>query len=654
MNRYQKRLFSLASLIIVTQGNFDASAQPLTTNNSVVPQNTRNLLVSPDIKTIRSLSQNWTDAQASLFYNMSQGSHMLPYTWFLNLEQADSTNLLRNADYMRSLGYLSRSPDAGNPDGLPVGFVRDGDQVGLTCAACHTGQINHNGAAFLIDGGPSLADAEKFLRSVESALKTTLKDAAKFDRFSLAVLGNGGGDSARQDLTSQLQDVIAQRSAYDSRNLPDNTQPPFGPGRIDAFGAIMNEIAVRFAQVTNNETKVDAPVSYPFIWDTPQHDYVQWNGSAKNTINLLAGPFLGTKHIGALGRNVGEVLGVFADVDTTNELGLLGGYRSSVRRDNLIQLEDLLEQLWSPQWPSELGALDTNLVSAGRKLFQNNCAACHKDIQRDDPQRAITAQMASVGTDETMARNVATRMAKSGVFNNRILFPFQRITAEDSVANLLTHTAQHVAIGPETANPGMAAVVEFSYVVNAKVDFGQVQLAGPFKIFEFRQGALTRLGSEALVASENNEQNFLRMTAMDLARIAPGLSAQHSLIKSETIGATIGDLDVLDLAKPALVKKITYQYKARPLNGIWATAPYLHNGSVPNLNELLKPASDRTKKFWVGSREFDTENVGFKTDQGKIEFDTQASPGNSNAGHEYGTVLTPDERRQLIEYLKSL
>jgi hypothetical protein len=104
-------------------------------------------------------------------------------------------------------------------------------------------------------------------------------------------------------------------------------------------------------------------------------------------------------------------------------------------------------------------------------------------------------------------------------------------------------------------------------------------------------------------------------------------------------------------------------YKARPLDGIWATAPYLHNGSVPNLDELLQPAAKRSKSFSIGVRTFDPVRVGYLTDvAGFPQFnvlDSNGNPiaGNSNAGHEgeaFGTNLSAEERRQLIEYLKSL
>jgi cytochrome c peroxidase len=96
-------------------------------------------------------------------------------------------------------------------------------------------------------------------------------------------------------------------------------------------------------------------------------------------------------------------------------------------------------------------------------------------------------------------------------------------------------------------------------------------------------------------------------------------------------------------------------YKGRPLNGIWATAPYLHNGSVRTLRQLLLPATQRQKTFNVGSREYDPNDAGFK-DVGNFKFDASL-PGNSNAGHEYGAqdlADHPDKLNALMEYLKSL
>ena len=97
------------------------------------------------------------------------------------------------------------------------------------------------------------------------------------------------------------------------------------------------------------------------------------------------------------------------------------------------------------------------------------------------------------------------------------------------------------------------------------------------------------------------------------------------------------------------------RYKARPLNGIWASAPFLHNGSVPNLWELLQKPEKRVATFNVGSWEIDPVKVGFVSTQepATSQFDTTLA-GNSNKGHDYGTALTDQEKWQLIEYIKTL
>ena len=100
-------------------------------------------------------------------------------------------------------------------------------------------------------------------------------------------------------------------------------------------------------------------------------------------------------------------------------------------------------------------------------------------------------------------------------------------------------------------------------------------------------------------------------------------------------------------------------YEARVLEGIWAAAPYLHNGSVPTLAELLKPAAERVAAFKIGPS-YDLVNVGIATEQ--TSFDqvltttdcSDLSSGNSRCGHEFGTSLPQAEKQALLEYLKTL
>jgi mono/diheme cytochrome c family protein len=102
----------------------------------------------------------------------------------------------------------------------------------------------------------------------------------------------------------------------------------------------------------------------------------------------------------------------------------------------------------------------------------------------------------------------------------------------------------------------------------------------------------------------------------------------------------------------------TAGYANHPLDGVWLRGPYLHNGSVPTLRDLLDPPEQRPKTFYRGNDVFDRQKVGFVSDRDRAgdqvftRYDTSV-PGNSNGGHVYGTSLSDDEKRAIVEYLKT-
>jgi len=103
----------------------------------------------------------------------------------------------------------------------------------------------------------------------------------------------------------------------------------------------------------------------------------------------------------------------------------------------------------------------------------------------------------------------------------------------------------------------------------------------------------------------------------------------------------------------------TNGYANHSLEGIWLRSPYLHNGSVPTLDDLMKPVAQRPVTFYAGNDVYDQARVGFATDapgnatRPFIKFDTREK-GNSNAGHIYGAALSDQDRHALLEYLKTL
>ena len=532
------------------------------------------------------LEQNWDDADRQWFYHLNQGSSLLSYELFIRLEQHDNTALLSDPLNMMRFGFLPGEKSKMNPDTLPVGFARTGDNVGLTCAACHTQHIRYDSKLLRIDGGQAMLDLQLFLDHLQKSLSATAGDSVKLTRLGRRYYADGPTEKEFLELKQLLDEEHAQVSDNNRRN---HTRVPYGYTRLDAFGAILNK-GLASTGVEGNFNEPDAPTSYPYLWDTPQHDYVEWNGSQANS------------NIGALARNVGEVIGVFGRVETTPTTWLYfydAGYASSVHTRNLRAVEKKVAELQSPLWPEFFPAIDQDQAAQGRRLYEQYCLVCHQDIDRTDPDRKIKVRMGSLeklGTDPKMAENVLQLRGKTGIFRDKPRFYF--------------------------AGSIMGAEEPALYVAN--------NLMG---------GVLRNNPLQSLLAIRDAD-NMGHPDVIHPPKYLDGYILEH--------GQEVSDRALL-------------AYKARPLNGIWTGAPYLHNGSVPNLYELLLPAADRSKTFYIGSWEYDPARVGYvnRSEPGAFLFDT-GLPGNSNAGHEYGTgadglpPLTDAEIGSLLEYMKTL
>ncbi|MDH5552431.1 MAG: di-heme-cytochrome C peroxidase [Nitrosomonas sp.] len=550
------------------------------------------------------LNQGWSPEIRDKFWFTSQGSRILPYVWFMWLEQADSNKLFRNVEHMDSLRYLPMKSSQRNPAGLPIGFALDNDKksgdawLGLTCAACHTNQVDYQGTRMLIEGAPTLANFVKFFSELINSLDKTSQDDAKFARFAEKVLGDKHSPSSAKDLREQLSTVtfnLAQRQAVNA--LPADYPDDFTSyARLDAFGNIQNAASAFALHDIANKNYPTAPVSYPFLWGTHQSDVVQWNGSAPNT------PI-----IGPLVRNMGEVVGVFGSLSMDERpwwspkrwFGDKIKYSSTVNMHNLGKLELWVKQLRSPNWSdTNLPSIDMAKAAKGSVIYREQCASCHQVIPSDkqkEKYKAVMTPINEVGTDPTMAKN-AGELAKTLA---------------------LEGTKVGVLFGEDFSDTAPAVRLAINGVIG-------LVLKDPVKALE--AGLIPEKGH--------------KIKPFDIKS-----GVKENLMERQSAQQT--DDDVL-------------AYKARPLNGIWATAPYLHNGSVPSLWELLKSPKERATTFWVGSREFDPVNVGFITDKGLSNFSVNKAatntiqPGNSNRGHAYGTNLTDEQKWSVIEYMKTL
>lgn len=583
------------------------------------------------------LSQGWDQPLREKFYFTGQGSRIMPYDWFVNLEQATSNRRFAKPDNLAVYGWLKAAPSQLNPDGLPVGFAKDpvkvpgtGYWVGLTCAACHTNDIQTGDTVVRIDGAATLADFGRFTTDLNKAVQATLLNEDKFKRFAAAVLGQ---NVRKEQQVVALQKAFAQFAVDMAGRSWMRTPPlPAGPGRVDALGQIVNAMSVFDLEVPENLRAVTAPVSYPFLWYTPKLDWVQWNPVAASPI----------------ARNVGEVLGVFGHADftsvprrslqrflenleswetdtvekmeylgeelmnnlcqeipeppasypghhgTTNEdNGLFG---STVQFTNLYLLERWVAVLKHPRWNDKLfGAVNMEKAKQGKALFNRDCLACHNmpPFRMTNPEENICGKRfikishtsyKTVGTDPLYTENLLSRFVNTGPLVSTPVFGHKTIVP-----------AAEFFLG------GVAAVTTK----------GMTDL---------------RLTPQEQLAY--NDYRFYPPTK-------PGEAPKPY--------------------QPVLDRNGLPTYlKGGPLLGIWATGPFLHNGSVPNVYELLSPPENRSRVFWVGNRQLDSEKLGFVSTEtaGSFRFDTR-QPGNANTGHIYPkNGYTEEERMAVLEYLK--
>jgi mono/diheme cytochrome c family protein len=572
----------------------------------------------PPMANVTWLEQNWTPKQRDWFHHADQGTQTfgLPYEWFIALEQPSlsisAPGLMSDLVYLDRYGFIPSSAGPGKPD-LPIGFAHGGQvldvsgkrlrnpqtnaemtSLGLTCAACHTGRFTYQGTTVLVDGGAALTNVQNFQKAVGLSIIYTHWVPGRFARFANRVLGPQATDDAKSSLRKQF-DVVYQQ-VRDVANLEQSVKARSvneGFARLDALSRIGNTVFALDLDHHENFVGYSAPVHFPRIWDASWFEWVQYNGSIQQPMT----------------RNAGEALGVRATVNFPVAKDQLP--TSSIQVNTIFQLEQLLAGdkaptaenrftgLNSPKWPDKiLPPVNAKLAAEGAALYQAHCKGCHLPAA-SDPNFWTAPQWlpANVAGERYLDLNMI------------------------DIARLGTDPAQAEDMENRTiAIPTSLGITNESGEVVARADFGS---------------ALRQLVS-AVVNRWYDSQ--LPPTPTRLR-------------------------DKMNGFRPNGVRALL-KYKARPLNGIWATPPYLHNGSVPNLYALLSPVTERPKTFYLGNREYDPVNVGYRTEEfpGGFRLDTSIR-GNMNSGHEFnqgsgkgiiGPLLTPDERRALIEYLKTL
>jgi len=570
-----------------------------------------------------SLDQQWTPEQRTWFHHASQGTATfgIPYEWFMALPAAElySTGWLSDRGYLARFGFIpSEASEPDNPDGLPIGFARGAQQVdprtgakvanpatgkvltefGLTCAACHTGQIVYGDTAITIDGGSAMLHLGNLRRAVGLAIINTALFPDRFDRFAGRVLGPNPPDGARAQLREAFKVAVAgvkEQLGLDLGVKLKSVEEGFG--RLDALNRIGNQVFSLDMRDNHgrpnraNYAPTNAPVHFPHIWDVPWFSWAQYDSSIQQ-------PMV---------RNAGEAMGVGALVNLSNQGKPL--FDSSVNFAALHRIENGLSGpyaaghtpltdktftgLVAPKWPDILPKIDPVLAAKGGALYAQICAGCH-----------LPAPNTTAFWDAKFWKP-ADNSPDAHLFLDLPLIPISEVGTDPAQA----------------ASLAARKVTSFAFLGIKTQAYGRA------------------LGDVVARVAQ-------RWYDGQIPPVTPAMQAEMNGYRPNGIRAPLS-------------------YRTRPLDGIWAVPPYLHNGSVPNLYALLSPVSERPRRFWLGSRVYDPKNVGYSTDpiEGGFLLDTSRT-GNSNKGHEFnngragrgiiGRLLTPDERFAIIEYLKTL
>ncbi len=556
--------------------------------------------------------EQWSPQARQTYYYTPQGTQIkgLHYDWFVALEQPFGQAKFASPDYLARFGFLTephQQPTALNPGNLPVGFARHQDAesgaqyLDISCAACHTGELRYKGHAIRIDGGAAL-------HSLASTVPT--------------LRGGSFGQALGMSMAFTYYNPLKFKRF--AKAVLGHQYPKGREQLRNDFKAVLNRL---LGQAWNDTHRGLYPTEEGFgRTDAFGRIANSVFGEAIDPSNYRVGnapvsypqvwdiwKFDWVQWNGSamqpMARNIGESLGVGATLRLFQANGHAvpeaERYASSVRLRDLYTLEETLKQLQPPTWPEDvLGKVDLELASKGRALFAENCTYCHAAKPKKPDER-----LAPTRDPEWRMRVVPTHIVGTDP------------TAADNIAD---HRFDISKLGWNKAELSKLGVKLLDGNLD-DVDFANISSAK---------------GLAYVTAYVENR-----------AYRDAGIKAQERW-NMDGYGLPIGVQEKRG-------------YKARPLDGIWATPPFLHNGSVPTLFQLLSPVSEREKQFWVGNREFDPQHVGFDSQKfdGGFLFKTTVT-GNSNRGHEFrdgcrqdgviGRALQPEERWALVEYLKTL
>ena len=572
--------------------------------------------------------QRWTPNWREKYYQTSQGNPVVPFTWFMSLERQPQgfppgmgeVDLFSSPRVQARYGLL---PDTSqyNPYQLPVGIVKDvlspevvellgqghKEWIGMSCAACHTGQIIYKGEAVRIDGGQAMWNFSQWSSDMVSNLMLTAALPERFERFAKRVFRlehKRDTQKNRKELRESLETYLASPLIKDAIDaLLNHTYPVVeGNARTAALGRGVNGEFGLLDQ--RNIVQNRGPVSFPPLWFTHDYDWVQ-------SVAAIQQP---------MGRNITEAWGVNVQVWLEDDDDL---YLSTARLHDMFWMETALSVLSAPEWPVKiLPPVDMQKAKRGRYLYEKAVwdMALSPAAEQLPPSRK---QMIAPANPARPRTGYCARCHAPAPLPRQDEYGGSWQTEGSTIMQLPLYRQEVMNTDPYDAQ-------EF----NARKPYTG-QLAGQFD-------GKTQVGvGEALTV------------------IVSGI--QERWYTDRRVPETCQD--IMNGFRPNAFRA-PLGYPARPMEGYWATGPFLHNGSVRTLYQLLSPVEEREKTFYTGTFEFDPVHLGYTNERidGAFLYDTSV-PGNYNTGHEFrdaprgtpgviGPYLSREDRLAIIEYMK--
>lgn len=588
-------------------------------------------------------------------YHLPEGSEIFPASWVAAMN--DKTSGRPFLDDLERFGLLpdDHGPEvrgAGKTWRLPVGLTlakppnSSLEMVGVNCAACHVGELVIGNTVVRVDGAPNLFNLDRFYEQLFESAKATLSEPARFRTFLERLKRAEGNRDEFRTFFDRLGEGLARddplcRAVVERARAILEDPDEAGPGRLNLLAAAHSgrvEAAVRSVVERDQRFVERVKGQFPGVKSLAalRDDLARKRPEPDSLAEALAR--VGDDRLLFLEARLGFLKRLKGLHDAPpGEKALVPG---PGRIDAIINARDLV-------FPAD--AINPNSAVSYPPLWGlRRIRWFHYDGDTTSLMDRNMAQSMGLGAVVIQATGESTILPRNlhelEILNGRLEPPkwTERVGPVGADESLLQQ-------GAALYQRRCAGCHEF------RGDENRPLMAGESRPFGF---PVYDLGTDPQRAMNfarpmKDGREFARVLSATLATIKAKLYETHHITQPER-----------EAMEPrGGVRWVTTRgYIARPLRGVWATAPYLHNGSVPTLDDLLKPAADRPKTFLVGYRVYDADTLGYVSDpqripedarKGLFEFDTSLA-GNKNSGHEPGPVLTGNERKALIAYLKTL